>query len=169
MLCYDMSSPIPSYVIQPQKEELAVFKQDRKSLVKVLKRVQFDLSQVDTSVHCLRGYEAYFSVQANKEYKLKRQMVWKAVLQEQARQRYMGRKDATMMQLVSTHATQWARDTATELGMQDAQVALTIFLDYMQEQQEDVEDEEEEEEEEPLEDYDECDEFDEDDDDNEEE
>lgn len=114
-----------------------MFKQDRKALVKVLKRVEFDLSKVDTTVHCLRGYEAYFSIQTNKEYKYKRQMVWKAVLQEQARQRYIGKHDAMMMQLVSSHATQWARDTATELGMQDAQVALSIFLDYMQEQQED--------------------------------
>lgn len=120
-----------------QKEELSVFKQERKALVKVLKRVQFDLSAVDTTVHCLRGYEAYFSIQANKEYKMKRQMVWKAVLQEQARQRGLGRMDAMMTQLVSSHATQWARDTATELGMRDAQVALVIFMDYMQEQQED--------------------------------
>jgi hypothetical protein len=97
----------------------------------------------------LRGYEAYFSIQANKEYKLKRQMVWKAVLHEQARQRHQGRTDSMMMQLVSSHATQWARDTATELGMQDAQVALSIFLDYMREQAEDDDDDD-------LEEYDEC-------------
>lgn len=131
------------------KDELAVFKEERKALVKTLKKVRFDLSRIDQSVHCLRGYEAYFSIKANKEYKQKRQMVWGAVLQEQARQRYMGRKDGLMMQLVSAHATQWARDTATELGMQDAQVALSIFLEYIQEQQEDDE--------EPLEDFDGCD------------
>ncbi|CAB9512499.1 expressed unknown protein [Seminavis robusta] len=119
------------------KDELSVLKQERKALVKVLKKVRFDLSMIDQSVHCLRGYEAYLSIQANKEYKAKRQMVWESVLREQARQRYMRISDPLMMQLVSGHATQWARDTATELGMKDAQVALAIFVEYMHEQQED--------------------------------
>jgi hypothetical protein len=105
--------------------------------VKVLKKVRFDVTQVDPSLHCLRGYEAYFSIQANKEYKTKRQMVWESVLREQARQRHLRIRDAMMMQLVSSHATQWARDTALELGMNDAQVALQIFLEYIQEQRED--------------------------------
>ena len=116
-----------------------MFKVERKALVKALKKGNFDLSLVDTRKHCLRGYEAYFSLQANKEYKLKRQMVWKSVLQEQARQKRLGITDKTMMHLVSSHATQWARDTATDLGMADAQVALEIFMQYVQEQEEDDE------------------------------
>lgn len=65
-------------------------------------------------------------------------MVWDSVFREQARQRYLGIQDPTMMQLVSCHATQWARDSATTSGMTDAQVALEIFVQYMQEQQEDA-------------------------------
>jgi hypothetical protein len=133
---------------QLQKDELALLKQDRKALVKVLKKARFDITKVDQSQHCFRGYEAYLSIQANKEYKAKRQMVWESVLREQARQRHLRIRDAMMMQLVSSHATQWARDTATELGMNDAQVALQIFLEYIQEQQEDVDEDEEEDEEE---------------------
>jgi hypothetical protein len=66
---------------------------------------------------------------------MKRQMVWDSVFQEQSRQRYLGINDTTMMQLVSSHATQWARHTANELGMKDAQVALDIFMEFMSDQQ----------------------------------
>lgn len=117
---------------------------ERKSLIKALKKVQFDLQRIDPNKHCLRGFEAYFSVQCNKEYKLKRQVVWQSVFQEQVRQRYLQMQDSTMMQLVSSHASQWARDTATELGMADAQEALTIFVQYMHEQQAEEEDDDDE-------------------------
>ena len=128
-------SPLSPPYLALQKEELASLKLERKSLVKALKKVRFDLSQVNTRKHCLRGFEAYFSVQCNKEYKMKRQMVWDSVFQEQSRQRYLGINDTTMMQLVSSHATQWARDIAYELGMKDAQVALDVFMEFMNEQQ----------------------------------
>jgi len=133
-----------------QKQELANLKLERKVFVKALKKVDFDLTRLDQSEHCVRGYEAYCSVAANKEYKAKRQMVWSAVLQEQQRQRFqVGQQqqsqsqsqqrssvpDPFMMQLVSAHATQWARDTATQLGVQDAQNALQIFMEFVQQEQ----------------------------------
>jgi hypothetical protein len=102
-------------------DELADFKKERRNIVKQLKKAQFDLSQVPRK-YCLRGYEAYFSLNINKATKCARELCISVVAVEQARQRATGAYNPEALRHVCSQATQWARDNGIALGAQDAQL-----------------------------------------------
>lgn len=70
------------------RDELGEFKNERKQIVRVLKRANFDVEAVERNgKNCLRGYEAYFSIEVNKAMKHARTAVTSIVLSEQNQQR----------------------------------------------------------------------------------
>lgn len=103
-----------------QKDELAVFKGERKDLIRELKRVNFDLDQIDRSVFHLRGLEPYLSVKYNKYMQKKRSSVLQTVLLEQKVQKGHGIKDADALRVSCCQASAWARERAADLGRRDA-------------------------------------------------
>ena len=86
----------------------------------MLKRVRFDISQIDLNVHCLRGLEAYLSISFNKLMQQKRVEVMESVMNEQMRQRNLGMWDSNALRAVCAQATEWARGRALDLGIEDA-------------------------------------------------
>lgn len=102
------------------KEELATFKGERREMIRLLKKVKFDLEQIDQEVICLRGYEPYFSPAMNKATKYARELVSSVVFVEQRRQYALGIFDPESLRERSCQASQWARDTGLELGHTDA-------------------------------------------------
>jgi len=72
------------------RNDLLRFKKDRKDTVKLLKHLDFDLGAIDHDQICLRGFEAYFSIEINKATKYARELVAMAVFAEQNRQRSVG-------------------------------------------------------------------------------
>ena len=111
-------------------DELAVLKRERKDTVRQLKRVAFDTEKVSAK-YCLRGFEAFFSVEMNKATKFARDLVAKIVFCEQNRQRINGLWDTESMRTQSVQASQWARDNALELGTADAQESAMLYTDHM--------------------------------------
>jgi len=99
--------------------ELAEFKKERLKTVTQLKRAGFDTKKIG-SKYCLRGFEAYLSVEMNKATKYARHLVINVVLAEQNRQRLHGSLDTELLRDRCVHASQWARDNAHELGKIDA-------------------------------------------------
>jgi len=133
------------------QDELLVFKNDRRCFVKALKRVHYNVDKLlelqdqyirthptsnfvlQKKSHCPRGYEAYFTVAINRDYKHKRLAVFAAVLTEQKRQRsLMEIPDVDLLASKAQRASQWSRDLAFQLAAQDAKDALA----YQQEQEE---------------------------------
>lgn len=125
------------------RDELAAFKSDRKDVVKLLKKHNFNLNSVMKSPsigkkYCLRGYEAYFSVDKNKELRKNRERVISSVMSEQNRQKQ--RLPSTMISQnklaylldhnsIAKHswdASQWARETANTLGRQDEEEVISM-------------------------------------------
>eukprot|EP00339_Tiarina_fusa_P010258 CAMPEP_0117063610 /NCGR_PEP_ID=MMETSP0472-20121206/44406_1 /TAXON_ID=693140 ORGANISM="Tiarina fusus, Strain LIS" /NCGR_SAMPLE_ID=MMETSP0472 /ASSEMBLY_ACC=CAM_ASM_000603 /LENGTH=243 /DNA_ID=CAMNT_0004783383 /DNA_START=127 /DNA_END=855 /DNA_ORIENTATION=+ len=102
------------------KEQLGNFKDDRKAVIRALKKVNFDLSQIDTTVHQLRGLEAYLSISFNKMMQRKRTEVVHTVLKEQNHQRSNGLYDVEAIRNSSCQVTDWARLRGLELARQDA-------------------------------------------------
>jgi hypothetical protein len=105
------------------KDERAVFKEERKTIIRALKKVNFDLSRIDQTVYQLRGLEAYLSLSFNKLMLRKRTEVIKSVMAEQARQRSQGIRDSEALRDVSCGPTEWASGKGLELGHKDAQDA----------------------------------------------
>ena len=102
------------------KDELAIFKNERKLVVKALKRANFNLDVVERSgKYCLRGYEAYFSLDVNKAMKDARTLVTSLVLTEQERQRNLGMRDDEALRFACSSVSQWACDNALKLGEND--------------------------------------------------
>jgi hypothetical protein len=103
------------------RDELAEFKNERKHIVKVLKKANFDLAAVErTGLYCLRGYEAYFSMEVNKSMKYARTRVTSVVASEQTRQRNCGVYfDDEAMRIACSGASQWALENALQLGGND--------------------------------------------------
>jgi hypothetical protein len=99
---------------------LAIFKTDRKLIVKALKKVNFDLSRIDRNEYCLRGLEPYLSISFNKRMQQKRAQVIHNVMKEQARQRSRRQNDVEGLRGICCYATEWARERAHELGINDA-------------------------------------------------
>ena len=97
-----------------------MFKTDRKVIVRALKKVNFDLSRIDRDEYCLRGLEPYLSISFNKRMQHKRTQVMHNVMTEQARQRSMRQNDVERLRGVCCCATEWARERAHELGINDA-------------------------------------------------
>jgi len=122
------------------RTELGAFKNERKEVVKALKRSNFDLSAVEqTGLYCLRGYEPYFSLEVNKAMKYQRTLVLSLVLQEQERQRAQSISgsgywydDVAMEQTVSP-ASEWARENALQLGRNDELEAFEEYAEYFRE------------------------------------
>ena len=102
------------------KQELASFKDERREIIRLLKKVKFDLSRVNQEHICLRGYEPYFSVAMNKATKYARELVMTVVFVEQSRQRMMGVFEPESLRERCCQASQWARETGMELGHTDA-------------------------------------------------
>lgn len=129
------------------QNELAVFKQERKDMVKVLKKHNFNLSEVEKNYgrkYCLRGYEPYFSLEGNKEIRRSRVATLTTVMNEQKRQRATAGDVVVLMDATRTgqlfdhasiakhsaDASKWARDCARRLGEQDMnEVTKTYGLD----------------------------------------
>jgi hypothetical protein len=114
------------------KEDLASFKQDRKDLIKVLKKHHFDLAVIEKTYgrkYCLRGYEPYFSLEGNKEIRRNRENVLSAVLSEQTRQRqrFGMLSDPDIIAKHCADASKWARDCGYRLGSQDANEMLKEY------------------------------------------
>lgn len=114
------------------KDELASFKQDRKDLIKVLKKHHFDLPVVEKTYgrkYCLRGYEPYFSLEGNKEIRRNREFVLSAVLKEQSRQRQSFGiiADHDVIGKHCMDASKWARDGGYRLGIQDSNEMLKAY------------------------------------------
>jgi hypothetical protein len=102
------------------KDELAIFKNERKLVVKALKRANFNVAAVERSgKYCLRGYEAYFSLDVNKAMKDARTLVTSLVLTEQERQRSLGIHDDEAIRFACSSVSQWACDNALKLGEND--------------------------------------------------
>jgi len=130
-------------------DELAVFKKERRDFVKILKRVDYDLDVVRNAGYCTRGLEAYFSVQINKMTRKRRQLAVHSVLREQQRQVdeqiLQGRRRFTphneLLRQVSCQTTQWARERALHLGVEDAREGLmaAIVFDSDEEEEEEYE------------------------------
>lgn len=104
------------------KDELAVFKGEKKELIRALKRVNFDLDQIDRNVFHLRGLEPYLSIKYNKYMQKKRTAVMQTVMIEQMNQRGRGIRDAESLRAACSEASAWARERAADLGRRDAQV-----------------------------------------------
>jgi hypothetical protein len=102
-------------------DELADLKKERRDVVKQLKKAEFDISRVPRK-YCLRGYEAYFSLNINRATKCARELCISVVAVEQARQRASGIYNPEALRLECSLASQWARDNGTALGAQDAQL-----------------------------------------------
>lgn len=114
------------------REELNEFKNERKEVVRVLKKANFNLSKVEaTGLYCLRGYEPYFSVEVNKAMKYARTLVLSLVLQEQERQQAEGiYYDAYAMEQAVAPASEWARENALQLGRNDEVEAFDEYSGY---------------------------------------
>lgn len=111
------------------RDELQQFKGERKMIIRMLKFVNFDISQIDTSVYDLRGLEAYSSMAFNAFMQKKRKAVYQAVIQEQYRQRRMGKQDAGALRIVAATSSQWARERGLQLGRDDARLVGTSPFD----------------------------------------
>jgi hypothetical protein len=122
------------------RDDIAAFKDGRKDAIRVLKSVRFQLELVDDAVCCLRGYEAYFSLEHNRATKCAREAALRAVLQEQDRQRRSvdnwggglsdggggGGGEALRSRCLPT--SEWASRNALELGARDAEYARAVYF-----------------------------------------
>ena len=115
------------------REELDVFKIDRRNWVKVLKQNDFDVKRVGNH-YCLRGLEPYFSLDANKTAKVARESAMNAVFGEQERQRASGVLEPETLRLAVMEATHSAQQRALQLGSSDAAEARAIQESFLLEQ-----------------------------------
>lgn len=105
-----------------------MFKADRKNLIKELKRVNFDLDQIDRNKYHLRGLEPYLSIKYNKYMQKKRSAVLQTVMTEQTFQIKDGLWDPESLRVACCEASAWARERATDLGCRDAKaVGYDVF------------------------------------------
>lgn len=115
------------------RDELGQFKAERKEVVRLLKKSNFDLSGLEAQGDvCLRGFEAYFSVQLNKTYKTARANVFTAVLEEQCRLKASPdteerSKADSILRTVCCNASGWARTKALQLAMNDQAEAAQFY------------------------------------------
>lgn len=112
------------------KEELAEFKNERREMIRAMKKVNFDLSRINQDVLCLRGYEPYFSLHMNRTTKCARKLVISIVALEQQRQRMNATFDPESIRTRCCKASQWAREMAMELGNTDATLN-PLRLDFL--------------------------------------
>eukprot|EP00934_Nitzschia_sp_Nitz4_P000199 Nitzschia sp. Nitz4//scaffold99_size76975//38033//39193//NITZ4_005576-RA/size76975-snap-gene-0.3-mRNA-1//1//CDS//3329560850//199//frame0 len=105
------------------RDELSVFKGARKTLIRELKKVNFDIDKIDRSVFQLRGMENYLSIGYNKHVQNKRKEVLETVLAEQRMQQGRGENDVEALREACCKASEWARGRGEELGRWDAEAA----------------------------------------------
>jgi hypothetical protein len=115
------------------KDDLAVFKKERKAVVRALKKAGFDTNAVDKKKYCLRGYEPYFSVEMNQAVKYARESLTQTVFGEQKRQQMLNIYEPETIRDCSCNASAWARDISHELGVLDSLevFALALNLDAL--------------------------------------
>lgn len=89
-------------------------------LIKELKRVNFDLDQIDRNKYHLRGLEPYLSIKYNKYMQKKRAAVLQTVIFVQNRQKKQGKVDPESLRVACCEASAWARERAADLGRRDA-------------------------------------------------
>jgi hypothetical protein len=133
------------------REEIATFKNERRFVIQLLRAVDFRLELIDESTCCLRGYEAYFSIEYNKATKFVREAALRAVLAEQHRQRTLTVSPTTShpsaclllpypsetsagassseeaLRLACRETSEWALRNAAELGANDAAFAHHLY------------------------------------------
>lgn len=114
------------------REELKLIKNERKEIVRSLRRVNFDVRSIDPSVHELRGFEAYLSPDIMGTTQRKRKEALQTVLNEQDRQRQPagGKRNVERLQLASLRVTKWFRTRAFEIAEKDAKEAQELYLNH---------------------------------------
>jgi len=114
------------------REELKLIKNERKQIVRALKKVKYDIGLIDTSIHELRGLEAYFSPRITMATQRKRKETLESVLGEQQRQRQSagGICNVERLKLVSLKASEWFRNRALEIAQKDAKEARDLCLNH---------------------------------------
>jgi len=114
------------------KEDLKVIKNERKEVVRALKKANFDINSIDTSVHELRGLEAYMSLEIIWTTQRKRREALESVLNEQRRQRQLlgGKRNAERLQFISLRASEWFRTRAFDIAKKDARKAHDLYLNH---------------------------------------
>lgn len=113
--------------------ELEIFKVERRNLVKVLKKNDFDVDRVGNHF-CLRGLEPYFSIDANRTAKQVRDCALQTVFSEQTNQRREGRNEPETLRAVVMEATRSSQEIANRLGLSDAAEARAIHESFLLEQ-----------------------------------
>lgn len=99
------------------QEEYVSLKDERRTSVKLLR---FYGSEAIQNKVCIRGLEAYFSVETNKAIREARETAIRTVLNEQRLQRQLGYYDEEALRSVYIPTTEWMRNRALELARSDA-------------------------------------------------
>eukprot|EP00751_Fragilariopsis_kerguelensis_P045383 CAMPEP_0170980646 /NCGR_PEP_ID=MMETSP0736-20130129/2569_1 /TAXON_ID=186038 /ORGANISM="Fragilariopsis kerguelensis, Strain L26-C5" /LENGTH=355 /DNA_ID=CAMNT_0011403547 /DNA_START=426 /DNA_END=1493 /DNA_ORIENTATION=+ len=133
------------------KAELRIMKDERKSTIRMLKKLDFVADSIDQSIYTLRGLEPYHSLAINETIHKKRKEVWESVRDEQCRQEslsssndnlgsrnsnrnsnracgnyYHTKRNVDSLRIISMKATEWARNRAFEIAKSDASEATRI-------------------------------------------
>lgn len=114
------------------REELKKIKNERKEIVRALRKVNFNVSVIDTSIYELRGLEAYLSPETLRTTLRKRKEALISVFNEQNRQRQSehAKPNIESLQFVSLRASEWFRTRATEMAEKDAKEAHELYLNH---------------------------------------
>jgi hypothetical protein len=111
-------------------DDLMSFKIERKSIVYALRQSGGKIPE--TAKICTRGFEDYVSQETAIAKRQNIKHAVKAVLMEQDRQRSEGRRDETMLALISHEATYASARRAEQFGLCDAQEAFRLYAEYIQ-------------------------------------
>lgn len=98
------------------QDEYSSLKEDRRTAVKLIRF--YGIETIKRKV-CIRGLEAYFSLETNRAIKEAREKAKNSVLREQQLQRQLGFYDAEALRDVYVPTTQWLRDQALRLARND--------------------------------------------------
>jgi len=137
------------------KAELRIMKDERKSTIHMLKKLDFVADSIDQSIYTLRGLEPYHSLAINEMIHKKRKEVWESVRDEQCRQEslsssngnlgssnsnrksnracgnyYHTKRNVDSLRITSMKATEWTRNRAFEIAKSDASEAARIHRQH---------------------------------------
>jgi hypothetical protein len=101
-------------------EDYQGFKMDRKEAIRMIKKNGFNIYNIESAGHCLRGFEPYFSLEINRRIRHVRETAVRNVLREQQRQIQLGSYDDEAMRVRYAQATQWTHTNAIQMGTNDA-------------------------------------------------
>lgn len=99
------------------QDEYASLKEERRTVVKLLR--YYGMEAIKRKV-CIRGLEAYTSIETNRALKEAREKSTYTVLHEQRLQRELGFYDPDALRDVYVPTTQWLRDHALRLARNDS-------------------------------------------------